>query len=328
MTGPATVKWLIRAAQVALLAVIIGLLWYAVDWRAALGLLRRADPRWLVAAALALTAQTVLSALRWQLTAARCGIVLPVGDALREYYLSQVVNQTLPGGVVGDAGRAVRARRQAGLLASGQAVAFERVAGQLGLLAVLALGMVLALVVPTGMVWPNWVIGPVAIGFGVLVCVALFLWRHTATDTALGRTTRSFHRAVLAQDVLPRQIGLSLGTAIFNVAAFFCCGAALGVALPLPAVLSLVPLILFAMVLPLSISGWGLREGAATVLFPLAGATMSEGLAVSVAFGLVFLSTVVPGLFVAWMRPNAPVFGRRQARSSRKMQHRVRQGKR
>lgn len=304
-------NWLLRALQVVCLVAIVWLLWRAVDWREALVLLQSADPRWLAAAALALTLQTVLSALRWRITAAQLGIEISISDALREYYLSQVVNQSLPGGVVGDAGRAVRARGQAGLLASGQAVVFERVAGQLGLLAVLSVGVVAALVVPTGMTWPTWLIVPIAIAFVALVCVAGVLALQAASDTALGRTIRSFTNAVAGRNVWRLQAALSLGTACCNIAGFALCAAALGVALPLLAALALVPLILFAMVLPLSISGWGLREGAATVLFPLVGASMSEGLAVSVAFGLIFLSTVVPGLVLTWMRPNAPVFGRR-----------------
>ncbi|OAN79066.1 hypothetical protein A8B78_01570 [Jannaschia sp. EhC01] len=311
MTRPVFPNWLIRAVQVVVLAVIVWLLWRAVDWRAALGLLQSADPRWLVAAALALTVQTVLSALRWRLTAGRLGIVIPVPEALREYYLSQVVNQSLPGGVVGDASRAVRARAQAGLIASGQAVVFERLAGQMGLLAVLAFGLVLALFVPTGMTWPLWLIVPLALGAATLVIVVLGLWMQASAPTGLGRSIQSFRHAVLAREVLPQQMSLSLCTALCNIAAFGFCSIALGVAVPPLAAISLVPLILIAMVLPLSISGWGLREGAATVLFPLVGASMSEGLAVSVAFGLVFLSTVVPGLLLTWMRPNAPVFGRR-----------------
>ncbi len=79
---------------------------------------------------MSLTLQTILSALRWRLTAARLGQVIGVGEAVREYYLGQVVNQSLPGGMVGDAGRAVRTGRRAGLVRAGQAVVLERFAGQ------------------------------------------------------------------------------------------------------------------------------------------------------------------------------------------------------
>jgi hypothetical protein len=60
------------------------------------------------------------------------------------------------------------------------------------------------------------------------------------------------------------------------------------------------------MLIPLSISGWGFREGAAAALLPLAGATASGGLASSVAFGLTFIAAVLPGLVFVWLKPQAP----------------------
>jgi hypothetical protein len=55
-------------------------------------------------------------------------------------------------------------------------------------------------------------------------------------------------------------------------------------------------MVLFAMLLPISIAGWGLREGAAVILLPIAGFSATEGLAASVTFGLVSLVAVIPGL--------------------------------
>ena len=120
-----------RLVQFAFVGAIFAVLWHAADGREALRLLRSADPRWLAAAVAALTLQTVLSALRWRLTASRLGIRVDVRTAVREYYLSQILNQSLPGGMMGDAARAVRSRGQAGLARAGQAVVLERLMGQI-----------------------------------------------------------------------------------------------------------------------------------------------------------------------------------------------------
>jgi len=243
--------------------------------------------------------QTVLSSLRWRLTAAQLGIRIDRATALREYYLSQVVNQVLPGGVLGDAGRAIRARAQAGLMVSSQAVVFERIAGQLALLAVLLAAFLATLAVPGGTTWPAmatataWI---VAAGVGLVALAGWFLARIGSPVRAVPRVARDFARAFAAPAVRWRQLSLSLGTAGCNVAAFAFCGAAVGAGLPIATALVLVPLILFAMVIPISVSGWGLREGAAAAVFPLAGATAAEGLAASVAFGLIFLAASLPGL--------------------------------
>jgi hypothetical protein len=66
-------------------------------------------------------------------------------------------------------------------------------------------------------------------------------------------------------------------------------------------------MILIAMLLPLTISGWGLREGVAVALFPLVGATATQGLVASVAFGLVCVLAALPGLaFTKSARKIAP----------------------
>jgi uncharacterized membrane protein YbhN (UPF0104 family) len=125
--------WAVRLSQVLVAAGLLALLWRAADGPEAARSLVEADWRWLALAFAALNAQTVLSALRWKLTARQFGITINARKAIGEYYLSQIVNQSLPGGMIGDAGRAVRSRGQAGLLAAGQAVVFERLAGQIAM---------------------------------------------------------------------------------------------------------------------------------------------------------------------------------------------------
>ena len=85
---------------------LLALLWKAADGPSAAQSLATADWPWLACAVGLLTVQTILSAVRWQVTARALGISFGVGHAIREYYLAQVVNQSLPGGMVGDAARA------------------------------------------------------------------------------------------------------------------------------------------------------------------------------------------------------------------------------
>ncbi|MDO9526306.1 MAG: lysylphosphatidylglycerol synthase transmembrane domain-containing protein [Gemmobacter sp.] len=286
-----------RGAQFAVATGLLVVLWHVADGAQAAQTLAGADPVWLGAAMVALTMQTVLSALRWRLTAAQLGIALGRWTAIREYYLSQIVNQALPGGVIGDASRAMRTRQAAGLMASGQAVVFERLAGQIALFAVMVLGFVTTLTVPGGVDWPVWAIWSMGGLMAAGLAVPGLLWALARAGIAhsLKAQAEALKHALFAPKVRGRQIRLSLGTVLCNIAGFGFCAWAVGVTLPVPAMLAVVPLILTAMVIPITISGWGLREGAAAALFPVAGATASDGLATSIAFGLVFLATVLPG---------------------------------
>lgn len=298
--------WMMKAAQTLVLAGLFVLLWRAFDGREALATLRRADPIWLAAAALALSFQTALSAQRWRITARQLGLTMSAGRALREYYLGQVINQALPGGVVGDAGRAVRARSQAGLLVSAQAVLFERLAGQLGLICFMLAGLVFLGLSPTA-AWPAWLTGTVVSLLAVFAAIPVAIWAGLRvlgpSAAALRRFVDGFKHAIFGKAVLGQQVALSLGTAACNIAGFVFCATALDIGLPVLALAAIVPLILFVMLIPLTLSGWGVRELAAVALFPVIGGTPSDGLATSVAFGLVFLVVVLPGVLIPlWQR--------------------------
>ena len=303
LTRPTVMKIIRVSITLALLA----LLWQAIDGPAALELLLAADPLWLAVALVALTGQTLLSALRWRLTAGALGQSISVGRAIREYYLSQIVNQSLPGGVLGDAGRAVRARHEAGLKRAGQAVVFERLAGQLVLFVVTAVAVLMVWATPGGIVLPDWVLLMVASSSITLLLIAAVIWGFgrgaTVTNMQVRDWTRAFSLSVLAPTVVSRQIMLSLGTTALNLLAFALCARATGTTMPVTAVMIVVPLILFTMLIPISVSGWGLREGAAAALFPVFGATATEGFAASLAFGLMFLLSTLPGIAVLLLSP-------------------------
>lgn len=295
---------MIPLLRIAVLGLCVLLLAYAVDWRDAVGPLRSADLRWCGVALLLLTLQTALSAERWRITAAPLGITFTFRHAIGEYYFSQVVNQSFPGGVLGDANRAVRSRDQAGLIAAGQAVVFERLSGQFGLLALLITGLALGLGAPGLHSWPAWFSASSAafLGICVVVAVAVFtIMRQFAPRARRIGIVRAFAQAVLAKPVWWRQVVLSLATALCNVAAFACCAVAIGAPLSVLSAITLIPIILFAMILPISVAGWGLREGAAAALFPVIGASSGEGLAASVAFGVTILASVLPGFVLGWV---------------------------
>ena len=302
-------KWIWPIVQLAIAVALLALLWRAADGPAAARRLATANWPWLALAVAVLTLQTILSALRWRLTATQLGMSFGAGHAIREYYLAQIVNQSLPGGMIGDAGRAYRARAQAGLMASGQAVVIERLVGQIAMFLTMAATFLATSLVPGGFDWPRWLAVPVAGLVLAGLALPLGLWAATLLKGPVGRSAASawrlLGRAVADRRVLRGQVTLSVGTTVCNLAAFAFCAHAVGVELSLTAIAALVPLILFTMLIPISVSGWGLREGAAAALLPLAGASASGGLASSVAFGLSFIVAVLPGLIFLRLKPRA-----------------------
>lgn len=291
----------VRLIQIGLAVGVILLLWRVVGGDEAARLLAGVQPGWLVLSFAVLSAQTFLSSIRWRITAQPLGISLTPQRALREYYLAQVVNQILPGGVVGDASRMVRSRSGAGLTASVHAVLLERLAGQVAIFAIMVVAFGVTLAVPGGVVWPPDAARAIVISITVVMCVAVVFWRFAPRirgrigDTIAG-LWGSASVALFAPATRWVQVWLSAGIALCNIAGFLFAAWAIGWDFPVASALALVPIVLFAMLVPFTISGWGVREGAAVVLLPLAGATASDALATSITFGLVCLAASLPGL--------------------------------
>lgn len=253
---------------------------------------RGADWRWLGVAGLCLTAVCALMARRWQIVASGFGLHLGYTHALREYYISQLVNQVLPGGVVGDASRAIRARQAADLKRAALSVVAERALGQLVMFGLLGLCLGVAMLVPGGIEWPIWAsFLPAAVFVGLILA-----FRHVqASATAMHWRRWSFW-------------WLSILIVILLVAGFFASAKAVGADMSIEAVVTVVPLVLTAMLIPLSIGGWGWREGAAAALFPLAGETAGLGVATGIVYGAMLLLVSLPALFLLLTAPTAAPF--------------------
>lgn len=288
-------RWARPLAGLALLAACLWLL----DARAVAARLAGAEPLWLAAGVAALWAQTALMALRWRLVARCLGTEMTAAWAIREYLASQLANAALPGGVLGDAARAVRARTEAGgIRGAAQAVMVERAAGQAGLAAVAGIGLAASILVPGGYAPPPGLAVWMAAGLAALTILLAWLARR-------GAVARLLRRCLPSRGVAAAQAALSLGAALLNVAAFAACARATGTVLGPGAALVLVPLVLAAMLIPFTVGGWGWREGAAAALFPLAGAAPAAGVAAGVAFGAAILASALPGAAFA-LRGAAP----------------------
>ena len=63
------------------------------------------------------------------------------------------------------------------------------------------------------------------------------------------------------------------------------------------------PVVLLAMLLPISVAGWGVRETAAAGVWVALGWPAAEGVAVSVAYGALCLLASLPGAAISALMP-------------------------
>lgn len=280
-------RWAARAAAS---GVLLGSVVWLTDPDALLSALTSAQPLWMGLAVLSLLGQIVLSALRWRITARALGLPISTRAALQEYGLSVLVNTFLPGGVLGDMGRILRMKHLNGWRRSAASVIIERLAGQvmLGLAALLGLVWWLGL---TGIVIALAVIG--------LALVALRLSGRVLPRVHAALKDSWFHAAIWHS-----QIMLSLLILICNLFGFWAAARSVGVDLSLSASLLILPLTLAVMLFPVTINGWGLREGTAALLWPMVGVTTTGAVSASVLFGIAIACAACLGA-VPWLLSGA-----------------------
>ena len=272
------------------------------------------EPIWLLAALALSFPQVALSAWRWRLTANRLGAPLRFGEALREYYVATFLNQILPGGVMGDAARAWRHARLSRTeamegapvgLAAWHAVLIERASGQLALLLVVLATLLVSSELQTASVRlfapPADDSNPsVLLALALLLAlVGMALWRGRGH---VARFRRAVQEALLARDVFLRQLIASLLIVASYVGVYLCCMRMIGVDTPLATAAPLVPWVLLAMAIPLSIAGWGVREGTAALVWQAAGLDPAQGVAISISYGVVILLASLPGALLLLRR--------------------------
>lgn len=291
ITGRAVRRYALGAA------LLIGLA-LTLDSAAIGAAIASASPGWLIAALLLSVPQVALSAWRWRYTAARLGAPLGRRQAYAEYYLATFLNQVLPGGVAGDAARAWRHARESDAgHAAWQAVVIERASGQFVLLLCALAGLAASAPLQSALVRAvdgraGWIIA--ALLFAA-VAVAVLLRRRAQLSGRIGAVLR---RSLLAREVWPVQLVASAGVVLSYITVYICCARMIGVTLPTAELWPLLPWVLFAMAIPLSVAGWGVREGAAALIWVAAGLDPAQGVAISVTYGLVVLLSSLPG---AWM---------------------------
>lgn len=111
-------------------------------------------------------------------------------------------------------------------------------------------------------------------------------WAATVADLRAG---------VLARDTWPALLGLSAAALAGHLVLFLVAARAAGATAPAVELLPLLLLALMAMALPVSVGGWGPREGVAALVFWLAGLEAAQGVTVAVAYGALALIASLPG---------------------------------
>jgi uncharacterized protein (TIRG00374 family) len=305
-----------RAIFLLLKAAVSGLLLYfalrLVDLAAVKERLLRVDLGWIALIVPILLVQTGLLALRWQKIVAHCGASLSFPLAFRFSMIALFFNQTLPSSIGGDAMRVWLVSKHANWRTAVYSVFLDRLIG------VIALAILVLVCLPWTLELVQNPIGRTAlllIGLGCLTAGISFVGLAWKQLRVLQRWSFTRHLAEMADVALailrsPRSsipaFWISVLVHLFTALAAWCAARAIQADVPLLYTVFLVPPVILVTVVPISIAGWGVREGAMVAAFGYAGLAPGNGLIVSLLFGAGYLVMGALGGLIWIATPDRP----------------------
>jgi len=252
-----------------------------------------------------------LRAVRWQALLHAQGIAVALPRLVALYYEGSFFNIMLPTGVGGDAVRAYELARTCG---SGAVVVGTVLADRA--VGLLALFLMAALVLPFSMhLLDPWLIAVVlALTVGGFGGMALFLWprplrkafyalparlRRLIDQPTLRKLVSSF--SVYDRHALAMAASVSVLFNLMLVAVNVLIGLSLSVHVSLGYYLVCTSIASALLILPISISGLGVREWGYVVLFGRVGVPAATAVSMSLAFYLInVLAGLIGGVLYAW----------------------------
>jgi hypothetical protein len=269
--------------------------------------LNRLDPGWILAAIAVVGIQVLLLSVRWRAIAIHCGASLPLARSLRLTMIGVFFNQILPSTIGGDGMRIwLFARDGAGWSKATHSVLLDRFIGVLALAVMVVAGLPWALELIRDPVGRSalFVIGFGSIGaslafiaLGYIRSAWLQRWWPSRQVTQMAATMRE----VFASPTTGAQvIVVSLLIHVLTATIAWCAAQAVAAPFDFVSALLLIPPVILISTIPISIAGWGVRETAMVLAFGYAGLVESDGLIVSIVYGIAIFTVGIIGGIV-WL---------------------------
>ena len=300
-------KFLKPLIKIAISVVLIGIVLRAFDVRGVVAEIAKVDATTLLACVSITVAIAFLHTGRWLAVLNANGSALRFKTALQLVLIGHFFNQALPSSVGGDAVRVWCAYR-AGLSfkAAANTVIVDRAITLFSLLLMSAAGLPWLFDLVTDPV-ARWALSTVicagVAGFGAFLALrtlpkVLTRWRAVRALLALAQLARN---VVFNGRYAMTSILLSIASFAAFAVIVFMLGRAMQLDITLAACVLLVPPVILITVVPVSIAGWGVREGAMVVAFGFINVPANAAFAMSVLFGLTLAAASLPGSLLWWM---------------------------
>lgn len=280
---------------------IFVLLYFYVDTKLVLEEIAKSDKLLILLAIVLQFLSTLVAAFRWNLIMKILGFKESFYFYFRSYFKGSFFNQLLPSNIGGDAIRILDLRGAGyGVKESFFGILIDRVFGILALLFVgLIAGFYAKALIPEGLyetINYIFIAGILGVLFITLIHRSGVFKRFRFLGFFLDMS-KSFYTIFRETRNFIKQFFYSILVHIFSIFSIFAIANAVGIDKEAVLFLTLIPIVILLMAIPLSLAGWGIREGAMVGLFTLVGVQKELILSVSLIYGFVVIITIIPGFF-------------------------------
>ncbi|NOY83681.1 MAG: flippase-like domain-containing protein [Nitrospirae bacterium] len=269
-----------------------------------------ADPVFLSIALVFVLSIRFVMAYRWQVVLHLYRIFPKFLNLLSIVFISNSVGQLLPGGIGVDVVRSYQLSKEEGVATEIAASVFlDRVIGLFSMLLIAFISSVVGAALNT--VAPIYAFVSAGSLTGFLVLYSL---RNKLTDlgytqikvqgrlkvivVALSRFIESLGAVRLPKVALFKLLLLSVSVQFIRIVIFFTIFLSLGVHAEFLLFMVFVPLLFIVMLMPVSIGGLGIREGALYLFFKESGVSLETCTAAGLSFHFLQLISLLPGVFL------------------------------
>lgn len=290
--------------RVALTAGLLALVLWRLDPARFLSRIAGSDPAWIAASFGVVLAAIAVSAFKWGAILAARSRSLPYARLLRHYFVGLFFNNVLPTTVGGDAVRAWETTRDTGEVpeAAGSVLSERLIAGvSLGVTALVGLAFVertptlVALVIGFLAVDVALAAAFVAPRFAERVVRGLLVGRLAGAAGATADTVRAVRGTLSDIPLVLRVAALSVVFQILVAGVNACIFRALGVPVTFGECIVYTPMIFTVTMVPISLSGLGVREAAYWYFFSQAGVDQAAAVTASLLFFVIVGLASLPG---------------------------------
>jgi len=245
--------------------------------------------------------QVLLMTYRWRRVLSQLNMNIRYEHVLQFFWVGLFFNQVLPSTIGGDGFRGFYLyKRGYSLTNTAQGVLIDRIIGFIALVMLVASTLPLAYELVDDPI-AQW--GLLAISIGSIITLILTLtidqftkiishWKFVQGIYTLVQAARKLIFSLSPGILL---LAVSLSIHLLSIIAIIILSVGMGLGLKWIGVVVVVPLVTLIMAIPISIAGWGIREGAMVIGLGYLGVIPESALALSVLFGLLMLVIALPG---------------------------------